>query len=97
MLKTVIRLLTSLLMLWATPGYCRTEWERAVLRLDDQIVESKIKTPSSSTSTDTHNTGTYSLAMNQEIPKQHTPPLKSLFKAMHLEWDRDRLRCSSLQ
>lgn len=26
MLRTVIRLLTSLLMLWATPGYCRTEW-----------------------------------------------------------------------
>lgn len=28
--RTAIRLLTSLLMLWATPGYCGTEWERAV-------------------------------------------------------------------
>lgn len=35
MLRTVIRLLTSLLMLWATPGYCKTEWERAALRLDE--------------------------------------------------------------
>lgn len=33
MFRTAIRLLTSLLILCATPGYCRTEWKRAVLRL----------------------------------------------------------------
>lgn len=73
MFRTVIRLLTSLLMLWATPGYCRTEWERSMVRPDDQVIQGKIKTSSSSTSGDPHNTATYSLAMNQGIPEPHTP------------------------
>jgi len=51
-----------------------------VLRLDDPVVQSKIKTPFSSTSTDPHNTATYSLAMNQGIPEPHSPPLKAYLK-----------------
>lgn len=79
MLRTAIRLLTSLLMLWATPGYCGTEWERAVWRLDDLVVQGMIKNTWLSIHCP-HITATYSLAMSQGIPEPHIPPLKAYSK-----------------
>lgn len=85
MLRTVIRLLTSLLMLWATPGYCRTECERAVLRLDDPVVQSKIKTPSSSTSTDPPQHSHLQPGSEPGHTWATHPSSKTLFKAQHLK------------